>query len=255
MQKLNILITGGTRGIGAGIVRCLAAAGHHVGFCGRSENPDYTVAAAGIRDEFSVNCAYYPCDIACTAAREQLLRNFIGNFGSLDVLVNNAGVAPEVRSDLLDMSEESFQRVLAINLCGPFFLTQAAARQMLAHEANYFRCIINIGSISADYASINRGEYCLSKAAISMSTKLWAVRLAEAGIAVYELRPGVIQSDMTSKVRAKYDKMIAEGLTLQRRWGQPEDVGKAVLMLVNASLPYSTGQVINIDGGLSIERL
>ena len=255
MPSLNVLITGGTRGIGAGIVRSLAEAGHSVGFCGRSENAEAVSEAARLRKKFGIKAAYYVCDISSAAARDRLLTNFIRDFASLDVLVNNAGVAPEVRSDLLELSEESYQRVLSINLTGPFFLTQAAARQMIAQPENSFRCIINIGSISAEYASINRGEYCLSKAALAMSTKLWAVRLAEAGIAVYELRPGVIQSDMTSKVSEKYDKMIADGLTLQRRWGQPEDVGKAVLMLVNASLPYSTGQVIHIDGGLCVERL
>ena len=255
MSVMNILITGGTRGIGAGIVRCLAENGHSVGFCGRKENPEAVNEAARLREKYGVKSAYYVCDISSAAAREKLLEDFLADFGSLDVLVNNAGVAPEVRNDLLEMSEESYQRVLSINLTGPFFLTQAAARQMLAQPGNSFRCIINIGSISAEYASINRGEYCLSKAALAMSTKLWAVRLAEADIAVYELRPGIIQSDMTSTVSAKYDKMIADGLTLQRRWGQPEDVGKAVLMLVNASLPYSTGQVIHVDGGLTVERL
>ncbi len=252
---MNVLVTGGTRGIGAGIVRCLAEAGHSVAFCGRSENPEAVADAASLQVKHGIKAAYYACDISSKEERARLLDSFVADFASLDVLVNNAGVAPELRCDLLEMSEESYQRVLGINLTGPFFLTQAAARLMLSQSGKKFRCIINIGSISADYASINRGEYCLSKAALSMSSKLWAARLADDGIAVYELRPGIIQSDMTSTVKTKYDELIAAGLTLQRRWGQPEDIGKAVLMLVNASLPYSTGQVINIDGGLSINRL
>jgi NAD(P)-dependent dehydrogenase (short-subunit alcohol dehydrogenase family) len=152
------------------------------------------------------------------------------------------------------MSPESFERVLKINLEGPFFLTQAAAGRIIANRNGKFHCIVNIGSVSADYASINRGEYCLSKAGVAMATKLWAARLAEEGIAVYEIQPGVIKSDMTACVTEKYDKMIAEGLTLQKRWGFPEDIGKAVLMLVSGSLAYSTGQVIHVDGGLTVLR-
>ena len=152
------------------------------------------------------------------------------------------------------MSEASFDRVMNINLKGPFFLSQLAAKKMLANPANKFKCIINTGSVSADYASINRGEYCMSKAAVAMATKLFSVRLADEGICVYEIRPGVIKSDMTSVVTAKYDKMIAEGLTLQRRWGMPDDVGRVAAALVRGDFAYSTGQVINVDGGLTVER-
>jgi NAD(P)-dependent dehydrogenase (short-subunit alcohol dehydrogenase family) len=166
-------------------------------------------------------------------------------------------VAPEVRADLLDMPVSSFERVMRINLQGPFFLTQNVARRMAAQAEKEgdnpaFRAIVNIGSVSADVASINRGEYCLSKSAVTMATRLFAVRLADLGIAVYELRPGIIKSDMTECVTAKYDKLIAEGLTLQRRWGQPEDIGKAVAMLASGALAYSTGQIIGIDGGMTI---
>ncbi|MBE6365579.1 MAG: 3-ketoacyl-ACP reductase [Lentisphaerae bacterium] len=254
MEKSNILITGGTRGIGAGIVRELAKNGHNVGFCGRSENAATVAFLKELQTEFPGKFAFFACDVADAAMRENMLEDFIRQFGTLDILVNNAGVAPEVRSDLLDMSSESFDRVMAINLKGPFFLSQSAAKRMIAAKDGKFRCIINIGSVSADFASINRGEYCLSKAAVAMATKLFAVRLADEHIAVYELRPGVIKSDMTSAVADKYDKMISGGLTLQKRWGMPEDIGRAVAMLADGALAYSTGQVINIDGGLAIER-
>lgn len=254
MESLNVLITGGARGIGAGIVRALAATGHNVAFCGRNDSDEFREAAQKIAEEYNVKCAYYRCDVSNEADRIQLLDSFLADFGSIEILVNNAGVAPNVRADLLDMSAESFDRVLGINLQGPFFLTQLAAKKMLENTNGKFRCIINIGSVSADYASINRGEYCLSKAAVAMATKLFAVRLADDGICVYEIRPGVIKSDMTSTVSAKYDKMIAEGLTLQRRWGQPEDIGAAVASLASGAFAYSTGQVINVDGGLTIER-
>ncbi len=255
MEASNVLVTGGTRGIGAGIVKELAAQGHNVGFCGRAAQ-DAAVDAflADLRSNYNGKFAYFQCDVSKADEREKMLDDFIAEFGSLDVLVNNAGVAPDVRADLLDMGEPSFDRVLNINLKGPFFLTQAAAKRMIANKNGKFQCIINTGSVSADYASINRGEYCLSKAGVAMATKLFAVRLADEGICVYELRPGIIKSDMTSVVTAKYDKMIAEGLTLQKRWGMPDDVGRAVTMLVNGSLRYSTGQVINVDGGLVIER-
>ena len=248
---MNALVTGGTRGIGRGIVQKLLEAGHTVGFCGRG-----AYEGAPLPE----NAAYFQCDIADASQREAMLGAYEARFGTVDLLVNNAGVAPDVRADLLEMSKESFDRVLSINLAGPFFLTQQVARRMVAEaekeapEGRRFRAIVNIGSVSADYASINRGEYCISKAAVAMATKLFAVRLADDNIAVYELRPGVIQSDMTSVVAAKYDRMIAEGLTLQRRWGTPEDVGRAVAMLASGALAYSTGQVIAIDGGLSVER-
>ncbi|MBR2356624.1 MAG: 3-ketoacyl-ACP reductase [Lentisphaeria bacterium] len=251
----NILVTGGARGIGRGIVEALAAKGHDVGFCGRAEAASAAEFLKELRANFSGKFAYYQCDVADVAAHSKLLNDFIADFGTLDVLINNAGVAPEVRADLLDMPESSFDRVLNINLRGPFFLSQQAAKLMMQDKSDKtFKCIINTGSVSADYASINRGEYCISKAAVAMATKLFAVRLAEENIAVYELRPGVIESDMTSVVTAKYDKMIAGGLTLQRRWGMPEDVGRAAAALVEGAFAYSTGQVINVDGGLTVER-
>lgn len=254
MENLNVLVTGGARGIGAGIVEQLAKKGHNVAFCGRATAESAEEVLNELRNKYPGRFMYYQCDVSSPEDRRKLMDSFLADFGCIDVLVNNAGVAPNVRADLLDMGEESFLRVLTINLMGPFFLTQTAAKKIMENKNGKFHCIVNIGSVSADYASINRGEYCLSKAGVAMATKLWAVRLADENIPVYELRPGVIKSDMTSVVSAKYDKMIAEGLTLQRRWGMPEDIGKAVAMLVEGSLAYSTGQVINIDGGLTIER-
>ena len=254
MESLNVLVTGGARGIGAGIVEELAKKGHNAAFCGRGSAEDAAERLDHLTETYPGKFKYYQSDISKGEDRERLVSSFLEDFGCIDILVNNAGVAPNVRADLLEMSEESFLRVLTINLQGPFFLTQLAAKKIMENKNGKFHCIVNIGSVSADYASINRGEYCLSKAGVAMATKLWAVRLADEGIPVYELRPGVIKSDMTSVVSAKYDKMIAEGLTLQKRWGMPEDIGKAVAMLAEGSLAYSTGQVINIDGGLTIER-
>ncbi len=168
---------------------------------------------------------------------------------------NNAGVAPKERKDILEASPESFDRVVRINLRGPYFLTQAAARFMLESEQPAGKCIIFISSMSATVASINRGEYCISKAGLSMASLLWATRLAEKGISVFEVRPGIIRTDMTAGVAEKYDRLFSEGLTLQRRWGTPQDVGRAVAMLARGDLPYSTGQVILVDGGLTVQRL
>lgn len=252
----TVLVTGGARGIGAGIVVELAKAGHNVGFCGRTSSEAVADFLKDLREQYSGRFAYYSCDVSDISGHQALLDKVEAELGALDVLVNNAGVAPEVRADLLEMSPASFDRVLGINLRGPFFLTQEVARRMSARRGEgSFRCIVNIGSVSADAASINRGEYCLSKAAVAMSTKLFAVRLASEGICVYELRPGIVKSDMTRGVSAMYDKKIADGLVPQGRWGFPEDVGKAVAMLVSGSLAFSTGQKINVDGGLMLERL
>ncbi len=247
------LVTGGGRGIGAGIVESLAAEGWNVVFCGRKEEAAFAERCHELEKTFRIRAAYFRCDVSVKSEREELLRQIVQQFGSLTALVNNAGVAPEIRADLLEMSEESFDRVLDINLKGPFFLTQAVGRYFA--ERKIAGIIVNVGSISATIASISRGEYCISKAGVAMATKLFAVKMAEFGVPVYEIRPGVIASDMTSTVKAKYDKMIAEGLTLQPRWGEPADIGKAVAMLLRGDLAYSTGQVINVDGGLEIGRL
>ncbi len=174
------------------------------------------------------------------------------------MLVNNAGVAPSTRADILEATEESFDRVLSINLRGPYFLTQACANWMVQQkqaDAAFRGCIVNISSISASVASVNRGDYCISKAGVSMATQLWAARLGEFDIPVYEVRPGIIKTDMTAAVQSKYDRLLAEGLAVQRRWGTPEDVGRAVAALVRGDFPYSTAQVVMVDGGLTLPRL
>ena len=244
------IVTGGSRGIGYGIAEELAAANWNLAICARQESSD---AAENLMKKYpGVTVRYYKCDVSSAADRENLLAAVIRDFGSFEALVNNAGVAPLVRADLLEMTEESFDRVMNINLKGPFFLSQSAAKIFAERKEGV---IVNIGSCSATVASISRGEYCISKAGIGMMTKLFAVKMAEYGVNVYEIRPGVISSDMTSTVKAKYDKLIAEGLTLQPRWGEPSDIGKAVAMLLRGDLAYSTGTVIDIGGGMEIARL
>ncbi len=247
------LVTGGGRGIGAGIVEKLAAEGWNVAFCGRKPAAEFSTRCTELENRYGIRALYVQADVANRDDREALLDQLLQTFGSLEALVNNAGVAPQVRADLLEMSEESFDRVMAINLKGPFFLTQRIGRYFAEHKIA--GTIVNVGSISATVASISRGEYCLSKAGVAMATKLFAVKMAEFGVPVYEIRPGVIASDMTSVVKEKYDRLIADGLTLQPRWGFPEDIGKAVAMLLRGDLAYSTGQVINVDGGMEIGRL
>lgn len=251
------LVTGGTRGIGLGIARCLAREGYALALNGVRPTELVAEVLRSLREE-GATVEYFPADIAQPQERQRLVEEVRQRFGRLDVLVNNAGVAPQVRADLLEATEESFERLVRINLQAPYFLTQAIARWMIQQkqtEAHFDGCIVFITSISATVASINRGDYCVSKAGLAMAARLWAVRLAEYGIPVYEVRPGIIQTDMTAPVRERYDRLIAEGLTLQPRWGTAEDVGKAVAMLVRGDLPYSTGAVILVDGGLTIARL
>jgi NAD(P)-dependent dehydrogenase (short-subunit alcohol dehydrogenase family) len=193
--------------------------------------------------------------VASRDDRGSLVDRIREHFGRLDLLVNNAGITSPGRRDILEADEAGFDRVFAVNLKGPYFLTQAAANWMIEQRQSdpaFSGCIVNVSSVSGEIVSINRGDYCLTKAAIGMATKLWAARLAEHGIRVYEVRPGVIKSDMTAGVTDKYDRLIAEGLTLERRWGEPEDVGRAVALLARGDLPYATGQVLRIDGGMSI---
>lgn len=255
--KRVALITGGSRGIGLGIARALAAEGCDLAINGVREESAVTPVLEELRAA-EVEVLYVQADISRSEARTALVDAVRSRFGRLHVLVNNAGVAPRVRADILEASEESFERLIGINLRGPYFLTQSVAKWMIEQkrtEPTFSGCIVNITSISSTMASPNRGDYCLTKAALSMATKLWAVRLAEFGLPVYEVQPGVIETDMTAVVKEKYDRLMAEGLVPQGRWGLPEDVGKAVAMLVRGDLPYSTGAVIMVDGGLTLPRL
>jgi NAD(P)-dependent dehydrogenase (short-subunit alcohol dehydrogenase family) len=257
MVKPVALITGGSRGIGLGIAKSLAKCGYTIVICGRREANQLIDVMTQIK-VFGVDCLYVQADVSSRDDRILLIERIRNTYGRLDVLVNNAGIAPKVRADLLSATEESFETVLRVNLQGPYFLTQQVANWMIDLKQkviDFQPSIVNISSISATVASPNRGEYCISKAGISMATKLWATRLAEFGIPVYEVRPGIIATDMTSAVKAKYDQLFEEGLLLEARWGTPEDVGEAVAVLTMGKIPYATGQVLVLDGGLTMPRL
>ena len=254
--KRIALVTGGTRGIGLGIARALARDGWTLALCGlrsRDEVADVVSELALLGND----AEYWTADIGSAADRTQLLSSIVARFGTLHALVNNAGRAPRVRADLLAAPEDSFEEVLRTNLQGPYFLTQAVARLLVERQddAGIARAIVFITSVSAELASPHRGEYCVSKAGLSMAAKLFAVRLAGDRIPVYEVRPGIVATDMTAGVKETYDKRIADGLVPEGRWGLPEDVGRAVASLLRGDLPYATGTIINVDGGLSLPRL
>lgn len=256
-MKRVALITGGSRGIGFGIAMHLAKNG-------------FDIAINGVRPESAVrqpiddlkksgaDVLYCPGNIAHSDDRKNIISRVRNYFGRLNVLVNNAGIAPRERRDILEATEEIYDEVLDTNLKGNYFLTQLAANWMIDQKkgnADFLGCIINVSSISATVASTNRGEYCISKAGISMATQLFAVRMGEFNIPVYEVRPGIIDTDMTAGAKEKYDKLIANGLTVQNRWGYPDDVGSAVAALASGAFTFSTGQVIMVDGGLTLPRL
>jgi 3-oxoacyl-[acyl-carrier protein] reductase len=256
-MKQVALVTGGSRGIGYGIVHQLAIDGFDIAINGVRKEEEVTHVLQSI-SALGADAIYCQGNIAVTADRKSIFEKVKTHYKRLNLLVNNAGVAPKERLDVLSTTEESFDEVLNTNLKGNYFLTQDAANWMIAQknaDANFTGSIINISSISATVASINRGEYCISKAGISMATQLFAVRLGEYNIPVYEVRPGIINTDMTAGVKEKYDKLIEEGLCVQKRWGQPCDVGKVVASLAKGGFMYSTGQVIMVDGGLTIPRL
>ncbi len=256
MQKIA-LITGGSRGIGLGIAQSLADEGYGLAINGmRPANAVSEVLESLSSHEADV--IYVQGNIGESVDRARMVEQTVRHFGKINVLVNNAGVAPKQRLDILQTTEESYDRVMDINLKGAFFLSQVVANHMLVAKSQYPNdhfAIINISSISATIASVNRGEYCISKAGMSMVTQLFAARLGEEKIPVFEVRPGVIATDMTGSVKDKYDRLIADGLTVQKRWGFPEDVGKSVAALCRGDFAYSTGQVIMVDGGLTIQRL
>ncbi|HAQ21696.1 MAG TPA: 3-ketoacyl-ACP reductase [Prolixibacteraceae bacterium] len=256
-MKKVALVTGGSRGIGLGIVKQLALLGFDLAINGVRPEESVGEVLSAVK-ELGADVIYCPGNIALREDRKRILSQVRTHFNRLNILVNNAGIAPNERRDILNATEESFDEVISVNLKGNYFLTQDTANWMIDQkqaDPDFDGCIINISSISATVASVNRGEYCISKAGISMATQLFAVRLGEFDIPVYEIRPGVTQTDMTEGVKEKYDQLISDGLCVQKRWGQPDDVAKAVGALATGSFPYSTGQVFMVDGGLTIPRL
>jgi NAD(P)-dependent dehydrogenase (short-subunit alcohol dehydrogenase family) len=251
------LVTGGTRGIGLGIARALAQDGWNLALCGVRPEAEIQAVLDDLRAG-GIDVSYAQADLSRLEDRQRLVAFVRDRYGSVNALVNNAGRAPRVRADLLDATEESFEEVLRTNLQGPYFLTQQLVSQMLERRKNdtaFTASVVFVTSVSADMASPNRGEYCVSKAGLAMTVKLFASRLASVGIPVYEVRPGIIATDMTAAVREVYDRRIADGLIPESRWGTPEDVGRAVAALLRGDVPYATGTVVYIDGGLSIPRL
>lgn len=255
------LVTGGNRGIGLGITEALLAEGYAVAILATREEPAELMAS--LREKGDV--IYVRGSVAELEDHARYVDAALERWGRIDLLVNNAGVAPSVRADILEAEAESFDRVLGINLRGPYFLTQRVANAMIARRgdvdgaaglpAEPLGTIVNVSSISATAVSTNRGEYCISKAGVGMATQLWAVRLAPEGILVYEVRPGVIATDMTAGVQAKYDELFAGGLAPMPRWGTPADVAGAVVQLAAKRMPYSTGDVITVGGGMQIPTL
>ncbi len=257
MSKRVALVTGGTRGIGFGVATALAREGFDLCVCGLRSAEAAEESLAKLRKE-GAGVLYVRADIGSREDRAALIAAVEAHYGALHVLVNNAGVAPEVRADILEATEESFERLMRINLQGPYFLTQAAANWMARQkraDAGFSGAIINVTSVSAEVASVTRGDYCVSKAGLGMATKLFAARMGEFGVPVYEIRPGIIATDMTSGVTAKYDDLIGRGLLVDARWGTPDDVGRAAAALARGDFPYATGTVIHVDGGLTLQRL
>jgi NAD(P)-dependent dehydrogenase (short-subunit alcohol dehydrogenase family) len=257
MMNKVALVTGASRGIGRGIALALAERGWSVVINYRASQ-----AAAKnvlrIVEEMGSNGMLAQADISKIEDRERMVEEVLQTFGRIDLLVNNAGMAPRQRLDILEVGEDSYDEVLAVNLKGPFFLTQQVARTMidlLSSGVIVDPRIINISSISAYASGHSRGEYCISKAGVSMMTALYADRLAESGIGVYEIRPGLIETDMINPVKEKYNQLIAEGLTPIQRIGQPDDVAKAVVAIAEGLFPFSTGEVFNVDGGFHLRRL
>ncbi len=255
MKKIA-LVTGSRRGIGLGIARALGNEGYFVVLSATAPSDEEVVGRLSAE---GIGCAYVACDISKTEDRARLLDQITEEYGRLDLLVNNAGVAPKIRLGILETTEESFDRLLDVNLKGTFFMCQQGANRMIAMQRqgleDYRPRIVNISSVSAYASSVNRGEYCISKAGISMTTQLFADRLAEYGIPVFEVRPGIILTDMTAGVAEQYQKRIDEGVTPIRRFGQPEDVADCVLAAASGRLDFATGQVLNADGGFHIRRL
>jgi NAD(P)-dependent dehydrogenase (short-subunit alcohol dehydrogenase family) len=255
-MKKTALITGGSRGIGFAVSLGLAKEGFNVAVAGKRKEEDCRENLEKLA-ETGAGVLYIRGDVSLAEDRALIVSSAVSRFGAIDVLVNNAGTAPKVRSDLLDMTEESFDYVIAVNTKSTMFLTQLAVKQMLSQPVRGRKrgTVINISSCSAEVSSVNRGEYCVSKAGISMLTKLYADRLAGEGIFVHEIRPGVIRTDMTASVTGKYDALIQEGVFPIARWGEPEDVAAAVAAFAGDAFLYTTGNYVDVDGGFHIRRL
>jgi NAD(P)-dependent dehydrogenase (short-subunit alcohol dehydrogenase family) len=262
MSEKVAIVTGASRGIGRGIALALGelkwnVVVNYASNAAAAQEVVAAIAAAGGKG------LAVQGDVSVAENRERLVDETLANFARIDLLVNNAGVAPNVRADILEAGEESFDRLISINLKGPYFLTQRVAKEMIKEKqagaaggsSGYSPSIVTISSISAYTASVNRGDYCIAKSGLAMMTALYAARLAEYAINVYEIRPGIIETDMTGAVKAKYDKLISEGLTPIPRWGRPEDVAKAVVAIAQNLLPFSTGEILNVDGGFHLRRL
>lgn len=262
MNRPVVLVTGASRGLGRGVALSLAAEGYDVAIhyasnrAAADEAAELCRAAAPDKGQ-----RFFPvaAHLASAGERQAMIDAVLAEFGHLDGLVNNAGIAPKVRADITEADEENFDEVIAVNLRGPYFLSQLAAKWWLSHPGQSrlpggYKLVF-VTSISVHTASVNRGEYCIAKAGLAMAAQLWSVRLAAEGVQVYELRPGIMKTDMTAGVTGKYDKLIAEGLVPQQRWGTPEDVGLAVASLCRGDFPFSTGAVIDVDGGFQLRRL
>lgn len=253
-RRPGALVTGAGRGIGRAIALALSQAGFSIIVNDLPGSKDLDETVVAIR-ETGREAKAIALDISQVEQHPQFVQEAWNAFGGINCLVNNAGVSVSVRDDLLKMTPESYDRVMKINLRGPFFLTQEIARRMIDANSSSFRSIITVSSINAEFASIDRGEYCISKTGLSMMAQLFAIRLAKHGIGSYEIRPGIIRTQMTAVAREKYDRLIAEGLTPIKRWGEPDDIGRAAAMLASGQLGYSTGEVVRVDGGLALRSL
>lgn len=251
----RVLVTGGRRGIGRAIAWAFAEAGWDVAVNDLHDDQAARETLEGIAARGG-RAAFLQADISDLAGHAELVDRAFAAFAGLDALVNNAGISVAKRGDLLEVPPESFDRLISVNLRGPFFLTQAVARRWLdGRPGAHPRSIVTVSSINAEIASPDRAEYCLAKTGLAMMTKLYALRLAEAGIGVFEIRPGIIRTDMTAVAAARYDALIAEGLTPVRRWGEGEDVGRVAVALAGGQFHFSTGDAVHVDGGLHIRRL
>ena len=257
-DKPVAVITGASRGIGRSVAIGLAAEGYDIAAIARSTDSEGMEILS--TEVGKTGSQFFPVglDISCTGCHKEVVKNILERYGRIDILVNNAGVAPLHRNDVLDMTEESYDRLMNINLKGPVFFAQKVAKEMVwlrEHIEGYKPVIVFITSVSAALSSTNRAEYCVSKAGLSMASSVFADRLSREGILVYEVRPGIIETDMTAKIKDKYDKLIHEGLIPQKRWGQPLDISKAVASLARGDWAFSTGTIFEISGGLNIHKL